>query len=301
MQLVERAKAAQTIGKLDLQRYMNREEMSRVIPASAIAEECRSRILLGRSSDVPGLLLPWQKANGRVRIEPAMLAVWCGWSFHGKSQMLKQLMVHAMAEGERVCIASMEEKVRDIWIRMAKIATAENEPSVRDVDAWIEFSKSLWFYDQQGRVKADIIKAVIRYAAEELGVTQFVIDSLMMLAIAKDDYDGQNKLVGDLHSIAADTGCTIHLVAHMKKSDGKGEEQPGTSHSIAGGHEIASIADYVFNVWRDKKKLGDYPAVLTIEKQRGEIDWIGALGLGYDEVSRQFTEGRARKYVGNAA
>lgn len=37
--LLERAKAAQVIGNLDLKKYLNREEMNRVIPAESLAED----------------------------------------------------------------------------------------------------------------------------------------------------------------------------------------------------------------------------------------------------------------------
>ena len=67
---------------------------------------------------------------------------------------------------------------------------------------------------------------------------------------------------------------------------------PGTMHDIAGGHEIASIADYVFQVWRNKKNDKDKPAaIIKVEKQRGRVNWIGPAGLGFHDVSRQFTEG----------
>lgn len=289
------ARAAQIItdAGVDFDRWLNVEERNRIIPAAALAEDGRRILLLGHDQE-SGLEFPWEKARGKVRIAPGKLALWCGWSHHGKSQMLKQIMLWAMAQSEKVCMASMEEEVREVWCDMGRMACGYQEPSVSQVDEWVNFSRGkLWLYDQQGEVRAEKILAVMRYCVTELGITQFVIDSLMMLAVSRDDYEAQAKFVGQLKTLAKDTGCTAHLVAHMRKRDGKtGDEQPGTMHDIAGGHEIGSKADYIFNVWRDKKgNTGNPQCVLGIDKQRGRTNWIGRLGLNFHDRSRQFIEG----------
>lgn len=290
------ARAAKVITDkdVDFNRFLEVDEQNRIIPSENLAEEGKRSLLLGHQSE-PGLLLPWDKAQGKVKIRPGKLALWVGWSHHGKSQMLKQVMLSAINQSEKVCIASMEEEVKEIWCDMAKMACGTQEPKLKDVDQWIKFSKNnLWFYDQQGEVKAEKILAVMRYCAEELGVTQFVIDSLMMLAVSRDDYEAQSLFAGRLKTLAKDTGCTAHLVAHMRKRDGKtGDQQPGTMHDIAGGHEIGSKADYIFNVWRNKEGIAGTPqAILGVEKQRGQTNWIGRLGLDYDPGSRQYIEGK---------
>lgn len=291
--------------QIDFEKYEFREEHARVIPAERLAEEGKKRMLLGHEQEA-GLTLPWSKADGKVLIKPGKLVIWTGWSHHGKSQMAKNAMLGAINQGEKVCIASMEEEVQEVWVDMGLMACGRSDPGGQRINQWIEFcSGSLWFYDQQGSVSSKKIKAVIRYAAEELGITQFVVDSLMMLSVSRDDYDAQSMFVGDLKTLAKDTGCTIHLVAHLKKSDGKtGEEAPGRIHDIAGGHEIASKADYVFNVWRDKAKkvAGNPDCILGVEKQRGRVNWIGRLGLNYHEQSRQYTEGaEAHDFFGPVA
>lgn len=278
---------------IDFRAYAEREERARVIPAETLAVEGKRRMLLG-SDAVVGLTLPWEKAAGKVRIARGKVVVWCGWSRHGKTNMAKQVMLHAIAEDERVCIASMEEEMRDVWEDMGYMACGGDKPTVREIDFWVQFQTgTLWFYDQQGMVSAAKIKTVIRYCTEVLHITQFVVDSLMMLEVNRDDYEAQSRFVGELKALAKDTKCTIHLVCHMRKRDGaKGEEQPGSMHDIAGGHEIGSKADYVFNVWRDMgRKNTDAPdCVLKVEKQRGRINWLGKFALNFHEGSRQYVE-----------
>ena len=277
--------------KIDWQRYLKPADTARIIPAEALAEKGKENLLLGPSAAV-GLTLPWPKTQGKVLISPGKLAVWAGWTHHGKTQMAKQLMLHAIRQSEKVLIASMEEEVLQVWEDLACVACGSQEPSLKDIDRFISFvTGKLWLYDQQGTVGAQKMQAVLRYAAQELKVTQAVVDSLMMLEVGRDDYDAQGRFVGELKSIAKDTGMTIHLVAHMRKRDGKtGDESPGTTHDIAGGHEIASKADYVFMPWRDKKPGASPSCVLKVDKQRGRKNWIGTIGLNFHDGSRQFVE-----------
>ena len=286
-------RAAQVIDgdMIDWQRYLEPEETTRIIPAEALAERGKRALALGPAAE-EGLTLPWPKTEGKALIRPGKLVVWAGWTHHGKTQMVKQLMLHAIGRDERALVASMEEEVLEVWKDMAVMACCSQEPRLPDIDRFVEFPRgNLWLYDQQGRVSARKIQAVIRYAAKELKITQAVIDSLMMLAVDRDDYEAQARFVGELKTTAKDTGVTIHLVAHMRKRDGKGgDEAPGTVHDISGGHEIGSKADYVFIVWRDKKPGASPNCHLKIDKQRGRVNWLGTVTLNFHAGARQFVE-----------
>jgi twinkle protein len=273
------------------EKYLNPEEKARVIPAEALAERVKERIVLGKTA-VKGLTLPWEKTHNNVVMKPGDLIVWAGWSRHGKTRMLKQVMLHAIANGERPFIASMEENVMRVWEDLAKMACRTMEPSPHSIDRFVKFvTGNLWLYDQQGTVDPKKMVAVIRYAASELKVTQVMVDSLMMLNVGRDDYEGQGRFINELKAAARDTNITIHLVAHMRKRDGKGgDEAPGTIHDIFGGHEIGSIADGVFIVWRDMKPAAHPACILRIDKQRGDVDWLGTIGLNYHDGARQFVE-----------
>lgn len=289
--IARRAAAVIDGDEIDWQRYLQPEETTRIIPAEALAERGKRALALGPAAE-DGLTLPWGKTEGKVLIRPGKLVVWAGWTHHGKSALLKQLMLHGIGRGEKALVASMEEEVLDVWKDMAVMACASQEPHLPEIDRYIEFVRgNLWLYDQQGMVGSRKIQAVIRYAAKELKITQAVIDSLMMLAVDRDDYEAQARFVGELKTTAKDTGVTIHLVAHMRKRDGKsGDEAPGTVHDIAGGHEIGSKADSVFIVWRDKKPGATPGCHLKVDKQRGRVNWIGTVMLNFHAQSRQFVE-----------
>lgn len=295
LDIAARAAAVINGDSIPWEKYLEPEDKSRIIPAEALAERGVKRLMVAPERE-DGLTLPWAKVKDDVLIRPGKLAIWAGWTHHGKTQMLKQTMLHGIDRSERCLVASMEEEVLDVWADMASIACGSQQPKISEAKRFVEFVRGkLWLYDQQGMVSARKIQAVIRYAASELKVTQAVIDSLMMLAVDRDDYEAQAKFVGELKTTAKDTGVTIHLVAHMRKRDGKGgDEQPGTIHDISGGHEIASKADYVFIVWRNKKPgAKDSPphsTILKVDKQRGRKSWVGSVGLNFHQGARQFVE-----------
>jgi twinkle protein len=72
--------------------------------------------------------LPWSKTAGKVLVRPGKLAIWAGYTHHGKTQMVKQLMLHAIGQSEKALVASMEEEVLDVWKDMARLACANQEP-----------------------------------------------------------------------------------------------------------------------------------------------------------------------------
>lgn len=299
MSLAERAarrfEQVITPNQIDWEKYLKPSDVARIIPAEALAEEGKKRLVLGSEADHDGLDFPWNKTKGRVLIKPGKLCVWTGWSHHGKTALLKMLHLYGIKYGQRPLICSLEEEVRDVWHDMAILACGTDEPAPSVADKYVDFIRGkLWFYDQQGTIDAERAIALVRYAAKEKGVTQIVFDSLMCLEVSRDDYDAQRRFVAQLKAAAKDTGVTVHLVAHMRKRDGKtGEEELGNMHDISGGHEIASIADYVFQVWRNKKKDEKKPAaIVEVHKQRGRVNWLGKIGLDFHENSRQFTEGK---------
>ena len=284
---------------IDWNRYLKPDDRSRIVPAESLAEQCKAEMLLGVDAE-PGLTLPWEKTHGKVLLRPGKLSVWAGWSRHFKTQILKQLALHGMMEGERFLFCSMEEEIRDVWCDMAQIACLTRDARPADLNRFTSFiTQKLWLYDQQGNVEPRRLQAVVRFAAAELKITHVVIDSLMMLALDRDDYDAQSRFTGELKTTAKDTGAHIHLVAHMRKRDGKGgEDSPGTIHDVSGGHEIGSKADSVFIVWRDlERRDASRPEVLIkVDKQRGRVNWRGSIALNCDAPSRQIIDDRLFRF-----
>lgn len=274
-------------------------EAAKIIPASNWADEVINRYHDQGNQQNNGCLLPWANTHTTLSLRSGEISLWSGTNGHGKSQLLGQVMLWVMMQTEKVCIASMEMKPGATMARMVRQAATVKCPTkefIRNFHTWTD--GKLWLYDQQGTVKHDRILAVARYCNKELGVTHFVIDSLMKCGIGTDDYNRQKAFVDELSAIARDTGMHIHLVAHSRK--GADEYSPPGKMDVKGASEITDQVDNVFSVWRNKKKeaesqrmrpdedIMDQPdALLICDKQR-HGEWEGKVSLWYDMASFQY-------------
>lgn len=249
-----------------------------------------------------GIHLPWGKTQSNIRLRPGELSIWAGINGHGKSAMLSQVMLSAMRQDEKVCIASMEMTPVQTMARMTRQAVGVGLPSgeyIRKFHEWTD--DRLWLYDQIGTVKSDKLIAVIRYCTEELKIKHFVIDSMMKCGIGGDDYRAQKNFIDELSTHAKDYGMHIHLVAHSRKKEN--EKGVMDKFDVKGTSEITDMADNVFTVWRNKHKEEEQrkpipnaevmlrpDALLICDKQR-HGEWEGKVGMWYHRGTFQFLEG----------
>lgn len=246
-----------------------------------------------------GATLPWSKTHGHVRLRRGELSIWPGMSGHGKSMVIGQIALHLMAQGEKVCIASMEMKPAQTIQRMCRQAFGCNAPeirSIRELHSWT--NGRLWLYDQQGQVSPERILAVGRYCHEVLGVNHLVVDNLLSCGIPEDGYDQQKQFVLALATHAHDTGQAVHLLAHSRKvSD---ETKPPGKFDVRGSASITDLADNIFSVWRnkpkedaqekgDRSKDGEADALLNVCKHR-HGDWEGRIQLWFDRRSQTYLQ-----------
>lgn len=250
-------------------------------------------------SSQSGATLPWPNTHSTVRLRRGELSIWPGMSGHGKSMMIGQVALGLMAQGERVCVASMEMKPVATMQRMCRQAFACNAPdrrSIQDFHAWT--TSRLWLYDQQGQVSPERILAVGRYCHERLGVTHLIVDNLLSCGIAEDGYDAQKQFVLSLATHAHDTGQAVHLLAHSRKV--KDELTPPGKFDVRGSASITDLADNVFSVWRNRgKELAqdegrhdkddEEDALLIVCKHR-HGDWEGRVRLWFDRRSQTYLQ-----------
>lgn len=246
-----------------------------------------------------GKTLPWLKTQGLFRVRPGEVTVWTGYNGHMKSMVTGFCMVDLIKQGEKVCIASFEMKPRKTLRRMASQAIGTRQPTETYVDKFLDMMEgSLFLYDQQGETTPERILGVIYYCAEQLGVTQFVIDSLMKVVANEDDYNGQKRFMGQLCAAAKDLNIHIHLVHHSRKRDDE-SKRPGKQDAKGTG-AIVDQTDNFIAVYKFPKKEGDDDDKPThglyVDKQR-HGEWEGLIALWFEDSSLQFLEGaRDRRY-----
>lgn len=283
---------------IDWDRYiLTDDDVERFVDPLGIVTQI-SDVLHGRGAHI-GLPLPWAGLTEKVRLAPGKLSLWAGINHHGKTAMLKQMALHWVRSGHKVCVASLEEDVAVTMADMIRQALPDTDP--RETDEWIDVvcnwaSGKLWLYNQTKMMDTQRVLALIAYAAKEKGCTHFVLDSLMRIGLAQDDYEGQRVFVNHLTNYARQLGVHIHLVHHIVKRDES--EVPGRE-SIRGTGAITDQADHVFIVWRDvreDKQWSEPDGILVVAKNRGmrPANWIGKVQL-WAHGSGQFLRHRENK------
>lgn len=212
---------------------------------------------------------------------PGELTVWTGYSGHGKSLMLNQVLIGVMAQGERMCVFSGEMTPAEQCKRMARQLTGVERPSKEYLEAarqWI-FDRA-WLFNLVGSASIDRLLTVFSYGYKRYGIRHFVIDSLMMTDVPEDGagaMSAQKEAMRKLASFCRQHNVHLHLVAHPRKSNSRGGEKEGPEkHDVAGSAKITDAADNVFSVWSAQKDDGeelDKPdGKLELHKQRNAAD-----------------------------
>lgn len=271
--------------------YMEEPEEHRIIPASSVLEQTIA--LIYPPSDMPKFpTMLWDKAKDKVEFRPGEVSLWAGVNGHGKSMFLSQVGLDLCYQGERVMNASFEMSAPRQMQRMSRQAYAGEFPNLQFLPEFHRWTDGrLWIYDHMGDIEWKRVMAVLRYARERFGITQFVVDSLMKCVRGEDDYNGQKDFVNALCIFAQSNGVHVHLVHHVRK--GESEHKAPGKFDIRGASSITDLVDNVFIVWRDKRAAqsgsGQPTAQVLCEKQRHGA-WEGSFGFWFDDAAQQYLE-----------
>jgi twinkle protein len=256
------------------------------------------------TAESKGLRLPWTKIADKWRIRLGELTIWSGFNGHRKSMVTGFVLLDLLQQGQKGCVLSFEMKPRKTLRRMASQAVGVKQPTPAYIDKFMDFlGGKLWVYDQQGEVTPERVYGVVTYCAEQLGITQFFVDSMMKVIPDEDDYNLQKRFTGKLQNLARDLNVHIHLITHAKKT-GDETKRPGKQDNRGSGTIVDQTDNFVC-VFRLPVKEGDTGPdhCLYIDKQRNADDgWEGTLALFFDENSLQFHESsfersKPRRYV----
>lgn len=271
--------------------------------ASDYFDEVRDLFYPAERTVAPGgYTTPFGKLGDKLKFRPSELTVWTGASGAGKSQVLSHCMIHWIEQRSRVCLSSLEMKPAQTLRRMVKQAGGVDKPTVEFLKttlAWLD--QGLLLYDKVGKAGVEGVLEVFDYARAKYGCDQFVIDSLLRLGVAADDYNGQENVIFRLVDWTIQHNVHVHLVAHARKGEVGGG--PAGTEDIKGAMEIGANAFNIISIWRnrkheeaiqaakdddERKELEDKPCVvLNIPKQRSG-DFEGKIGLWFDQKTYRY-------------
>lgn len=110
---------------------------------------------------------------------------------------------------------------------------------------------------------------MVKYCAQELGITHIFIDSLMKCVRAEDDYNGQKDFVDQLCAIAKD--CHVHAPG-APPQEARQRGRNADKHDTKGSGSITDQVDNLFMVWRNKPKEDSIRAQGTNSNKQTEPD-----------------------------
>ncbi len=198
-----------------------------------------------------GLSLPFINTERDFKIRMGETTVVTGYSGHGKSAWLNQVMLHLMKQ-EKTMIASFEMLPKATLGRMCQ-QTGEAMPNDDYIlDFLQQLESNLYLYDPEGETSAKKVLEVIYYCAEKLNVKIMVIDSLMKCGIAEDNLNGQKDFLNKLAVASRDLGIHLFVVAHSRKTNSDYEH--ATKLDVAGSANITNLVDNVISVHRNKER-----------------------------------------------
>ena len=222
--------------------------------------------VLNDESGVKGDPLPWSRTHEDIGLDSGALTIWGGWSGHGKSELLGQVILWTL-RNHKAAIASLEMRPAETLNRMIRQTHGAAAPTKSYKMAWMDWADSrLFVYDAIERVSRNSMLGMVLYCRQELGCKHIVIDSLTKCGISKDDLSAQATFVDDLQNMAKATGAHIHLVTHLRKAGGDAKNTEPGKDDVRGAGEITDLADTVFMVYRNKYKdqlIADGKTTLT--------------------------------------
>lgn len=263
-----------------------------------------------------GYRTPYGRLGDKLLFRPAEVTLWSGASGAGKSQVISDCIVDWVKQGGRTCLVSLEMKGNQTLKRMCKQVSGLDRPSQRFIPVilkWLDNGLLLW--ERVGKAGIDALLEIFDYARAKYGCDQFVIDSLMRLGIAGDDYTGQEQATFKLVDWAVDNNVHLHLVAHSRK--GERDRGPPETEDIKGAMEIGANAFNIITVWRNRKReealqeatteperleAESRPsAILNVAKQRNG-DYEGKVKLWFDMETYRYRSSEdgakwGRRYV----
>lgn len=211
-----------------------------------------------------GLSWPWESlTNMTYGIHSNSIYTLGAGSGIGKTEFLKDLALHLVSKhGAKVGAMFLESTPAQILLRLAGGVLGKrlhvpgdewNEAQVKE--AMESFKDNLFFYDPRKGYDVDSVLNKIRYMVKGLGVKYIILDHLTALAAGMpDERKGLDDIMSKLGGLVHVLDCTIFLVSHLSKPEGKSYEEGRrvTASAFRGSQSIQYWSTFMLGLERDK-------------------------------------------------
>jgi twinkle protein len=257
----------------------------------------------------PGLAYPWPCLNRKTHGQrTGEIVVWTAGSGIGKSQFLREVVFDLRRRhGASVGYIALEESRKHT--ALAQVSLALNKPlhlpEVRTLTSDDEIRaeaanvlKGVYVYDHFGSVDLDRIEPVMRYLAKGCGCEWIILDHLSIMVSGQAEQGDERKRIDAvmtrLATLVREMRIGLHLVSHLRKSDGTSFEEGGqiSLADLRGSGAIGQLADLVVGLERDQQAEGDAANVTRVRIVKNRFSGeAGVTGwLRYDTRTGRLTE-----------
>ena len=258
-----------------------------------------------------GFSMGWGKTEEiDYRFRPSELIGCVGFSGSGKTMFLGQMALNAIAQDQKILVASMEMSPKNLLGRMFQQACATSSPTSEYRTKIMEWmAQNLWLFIDNLNPKIHDLLKCFEYAYRRYGVNVFVIDSLTCMC-SHEDYRKQQEIVEQIVQFKNAFNCTVFLVTHSRKQEDE-SRAPG-KFDVKGSGAITDLADSFFSIWKNKKKTehmqicqltGEDPnpdvakqwdvQVNVLKNRNGQYE--GRIGFDFHDETCQYLDSRGAK------
>jgi twinkle protein len=269
---------------------------------------------LWNETNVTSIPFPFAELQEKtLGVRAREIVTWAAGTGVGKSSLMRELQHYYLkntAEDTNIGIIALEEST-DRTRRGILAVEANDKLHINEV--FLKYSKDqikkyfdatlgtgrVFLYDHFGSMEIEDLLARVRYMVVGLDCKLIFIDHLSILVSGLDISDERkaiDRTMTLLRKLTEETGCTLHLVTHLRRMSNDRSHEEGEEISLnhlRGSHGIAQISDTVVALERDTQNEDPILAnttTLRVLKCRytGDVGRAGA--LLYDRDTGRLTE-----------
>ena len=189
---------------------------------------------------------------------PYESTIYTGYTGHGKSNLMEQFICHLLDKHDLLAaVASFEDQPN---ITLSKMLVHQfGMHGLQKNPTTIAFASKLQLYNTKdgGTKLNDPIKILDLFKSlyKRWGVTHFVIDNLMTLAVGRDDMEGIVEVTEAFRNFVNNYPIHLHIIAHPRKPPGGTKiTEPPNPYDVRGPSEIVDMSFNVLAILRNVEK-----------------------------------------------
>lgn len=263
---------------------------------------------LVKKRQVKSIPYPWEGLNRITRgHRPYELVTITSGSGMGKSQFIREIEYDLLQRCEgNIGVLALEEDVSRTSLGIMSVAA--NRPLHLEEDTPVDELRPFWertlgsgryyLFDHWGSTSADNLLARVRYMAKALDCRYIILDHLSIVVSSQESGDERkaiDEIMTKLRTLVAETGISLFLVSHLRRSQGKAHED-GAQISLGelrGSQAIAQLSDIVIGMERDQQNPDESirnTTTVRVLKNRYSGETGAACWLQYDRNTGRMSE-----------